>query len=141
MEPAHTLPTWAVCCRAYTEGKHVDLVSLDIAIAFISTWTPLVLNKLQEWGIIGNMLTFIKNFLTGKTFTVLIGGSASGEYAEESGVPQGSVLAVTLFLIAMIGVFDILPANVHLFVYAVDILPDEPGSKRGCLYRLHYERG
>lgn len=127
---------------AYNEGKHVDLVSLDIAmIAFTSTWMPLVLNKLQEWGITSNTFTFIKNFLTGRNFTVLNGGSASGEYAEETGVPQGSVLAVTLFLIAMIGVFGILPANVHLFVHADDILPDEPGSKRGCLYRIHYERG
>ncbi|XP_062542248.1 uncharacterized protein LOC134210218 [Armigeres subalbatus] len=77
----------SVLHSAFNEGKYVDLVSLDIAKAFSSTWTPLVLNKLQEWSITGNMLAFIKNFLTGRTFTVLIGGSASGEYAEETEVP------------------------------------------------------
>ncbi|XP_062537876.1 uncharacterized protein LOC134206203 [Armigeres subalbatus] len=123
----------SVLQEAYEEGKHVDLVSLDIAKAFSRTWTPLVLRKLQDWGITGNMLAFIKNFLSRRTFQVLIGGTASNEYPEETGVPQGSVLAVTLFLIAMDGVFNSLPANVYVFVYADDILlvvvgstPEEP---------------
>ncbi|XP_062542541.1 uncharacterized protein LOC134210518 [Armigeres subalbatus] len=74
----------------YNEGKHVDLVSLDIAKAFSRTLTPLVFNKLREWGITGNMLAFIKNFLTGSTFTVLIGGSAFGEYAGNWSPPRVS---------------------------------------------------
>ncbi|XP_062541836.1 uncharacterized protein LOC134209826 [Armigeres subalbatus] len=57
----------SVLQSAHNEGKHVDLVSLDIAKALSRTWTPLVQNKLQEWGITGNMLAFIKNFLTGRT--------------------------------------------------------------------------
>ncbi|XP_062540726.1 uncharacterized protein LOC134208793 [Armigeres subalbatus] len=77
------------------------------------------------------MLAFIKNFLTRRTFQVLIGGTASNEYPEETGVPQGSVLAVTLFLIAMDGVFNFLPANVYVFVYADDILLVVVGSTPG----------
>ncbi|XP_062541867.1 uncharacterized protein LOC134209863 [Armigeres subalbatus] len=80
------------------------------------------------------MLAFIKNFLTGQTFTFLVGGTASREFAEEIGVPQGSALAVTLFLVAMNEVFGVLPANVHLFVYVDDILlvvmGDTPGRTR-----------
>ncbi|XP_062557658.1 uncharacterized protein LOC134222523 [Armigeres subalbatus] len=82
----------SVLQSAYNEAKHVDLVSMDIAKAFSRTWTPMVLNKLQEWGTTDNMLAFIKNLLTGTTFTVLIGDSASGEYAEETGVPKGRLL-------------------------------------------------
>ncbi|XP_062540853.1 uncharacterized protein LOC134208904 [Armigeres subalbatus] len=50
----------SVLPEAYEEGKHVDIVSLDIAKAFNRTWTLLVLRKLQYWGITGNMLAFVK---------------------------------------------------------------------------------
>ncbi|XP_062704291.1 uncharacterized protein LOC134286654 [Aedes albopictus] len=40
---------------------------------------------------------------------------------EETGVPQGSVIAVTIFLVAMHGVFETIPRGVYLKVYADDI--------------------
>ncbi|XP_062541937.1 uncharacterized protein LOC134209937 [Armigeres subalbatus] len=68
------------------------------------------------------MLQFIKNFLSDRTFRVLVGNQTSRATKEETGVPQGSVIAVTLFLIAMEGVFDRLPKGIYILVYADDVL-------------------
>ncbi|XP_062557966.1 uncharacterized protein LOC134222835 [Armigeres subalbatus] len=68
------------------------------------------------------MLQFIKNFLSDRTFRVLVGNQTSRATKEETGVPQGSVIAVTLFLIAMEGVFDRLPKGIYILLYADDDL-------------------
>lgn len=120
--------------EAHTEGRHADIVSLDISKALNRTWTPLVLQQLVKWGFTGNILGFIRNFLDQRYFRVWVGNSPSEEKPEQTGVPQGSVLAVTLFLIAMSGLHTRLPKNVYLFIYADDILlvaiADTPGRAR-----------
>lgn len=65
---------------------------------------------------------FVKNFLDRRTVQVLVGKRISNSFAEETGVPQGSVIAVTLFLVAMSGVFLVIPKGVFILVYADDIL-------------------
>lgn len=101
---------------------HVDMVSLDSVKAFSRIWTPLVLRELPECGSIGNMFAFVNKNGSGRTVQVLLGSNASDEFLEETDAPQVSVLAVTLFLVAMDGVFGVLFANVYLFVYADAIL-------------------
>lgn len=103
-------------------GEHIEMASLDLAKAYNRAWTPSVLEKLAQWGVTGNLLAFLKNFLTNRTFQVIIGNHRSKPVAEETGVPQGSVIAVTLFLVAMNGVFDVLPKGIFIYVYADDIL-------------------
>lgn len=107
---------------ATKNDEHIEMVSLDLAKAYNRAWTPAVLKKLANWGFSGNLLAFVKNFLNGRTFQVLIGNHRSKIAKEETGVPQGSVLAVTLFLVAMSGVFLVLPKGVFILVYADDIL-------------------
>ena len=46
---------------------------------------------------LGNMATFISKFLSNRKFSVRIGGTLSDMYNQEEGVPQGSILSVTLF--------------------------------------------
>lgn len=64
----------------------------------------------------------------------MVGYDSSSVYLEETGVLQGSVLAVTLFLVAMKGIYEYLPANLYVFIYADDILlvavANTPGSAR-----------
>ncbi|XP_065089959.1 uncharacterized protein LOC135711146 [Ochlerotatus camptorhynchus] len=107
---------------AFDQGHHTEIVSLDISKAFNRTWTPAVLAQLVRWGLKGHMVHFVRNFLTDRSFRVAIGNAKSSSFREETGVPQGSVISVTLFLIAMNGVFNRLPKNVHIFVYADDVL-------------------
>lgn len=64
----------------------------------------------------------------------MVGYDSFSVYLEETGVLQGSVLAVTLFLVAMKGIYEYLPANLYVFIYADDILlvavANTPGSAR-----------
>lgn len=107
---------------AQSEGLHTEIVSLDLSKAFNRTWTPLVLRQLVEWKLSGHILRFVQNFLSERSFRVIVGDYLSDSFPEETGVPQGSVIAVTLFLIAMNSVFLTLPKGIYVFVYADDIL-------------------
>ncbi|XP_065091913.1 uncharacterized protein LOC135712785 [Ochlerotatus camptorhynchus] len=100
--------------NAYDSGLYTEIVSLDISKAFNRTWTPLVLKQLIDWGLNGPIVHFIQNFLSNRSFRVAVGNTKSRLFPE--GVPQGSVIAVILFLVAMNGVCRQLPKNicVHL---------------------------
>ncbi|XP_055633118.1 uncharacterized protein LOC129773530 [Toxorhynchites rutilus septentrionalis] len=98
------------------------MVALDLEKAYNRTWIPLVLKTLADWGVDGNLLHFVQNFATKRTFEVKVGNTSSRRLHEETGVPQGSVLAVTFFLIAMNSLFRVIPKGVCVFTYADDIL-------------------
>lgn len=107
---------------ALNDNNHIEIATLDLSKAYNRAWTPSVLRQLANWGLSGNILHFIKNFLTGRTFQVFIGNHRSNVTGEETGVPQGSVIAVTLFLVAMNSIFKSLPKGRFIFVYADDIV-------------------
>ncbi|XP_062699469.1 uncharacterized protein LOC134284521 [Aedes albopictus] len=94
--------------------ERVEIVSLDLAKANNRARSPGILKQLVDWGVSGNLLKFIQNFLTNRTFEVLIGNHRSKVMKEETGVPQGSVISVTLFLVAMSGVTLVLPKGVYI---------------------------
>lgn len=106
---------------ALDSNQHIELISLDLAKAYNRAWTPDVLERLARWGITGNLLQFLKDFLVGRTFQVIVGNNRSSPHDEETGVPQGSVIAVTIFLVAMSGIYQTIPRGVFLKVYADDI--------------------
>ncbi|XP_062714797.1 uncharacterized protein LOC134291286 [Aedes albopictus] len=106
---------------ALENNEHAEIIYLDLAKAYNRAWTPDVLARLTHWGVTGNLLYFMKDFLTGRSFQVIIGNTRSSVREEETGVPQGSVIAVTIFLVAMHGVFETIPRGIYLKVYADDI--------------------
>ena len=74
-------------------------IALDISKAFDKVWHRGLVHKLQACGISGNILSIIKSFLSGRSIKVVLSGSSSKEHFISAGVPQGSVLGPTLFLI------------------------------------------
>ena len=60
--------------------------------------TKKLLLKLHFYGIRGNILNWIKDFLDNRTQLGILNGSNSHNIAVSSGVPQGSVLEPILFL-------------------------------------------
>ena len=57
------------------------------------------MGKLQSYGIEGNILKWIEQFLTGRTQVVLVNGTHSLPADVVSGIPQGIVLGALLFII------------------------------------------
>jgi hypothetical protein len=78
-------------------------------------WKDGLIIKLQKIGISGNILDYIKNFLTNRTFQVKIANSLSDVHHLQNGTPQGSIISPLLFLV-MINDFPNNPAtNLSLF--------------------------
>ena len=76
--------------------------------------TGLIL-KLENYGIIGNLLLWFKDYLSNRHQKVFINGVHSSEKPISAGVPQGSVLGPLLFLIYLNDITDNLTGMARLF--------------------------
>ena len=74
-------------------------VALDISKAFDKVWHAGLLRKLEGYGICGSVLRIISSFLADRKLKVVLDGQSSSEFSINAGVPQGSILGPTLFLI------------------------------------------
>jgi len=90
-----TVEAWT---RLLDEGSTVDVVFLDFAKAFDSVPHQRLLTKLQGYGVKGDILSWIADFLCGRRQRVVVGGAASGWTEVLSGIPQGSVMGPFLFI-------------------------------------------
>ena len=57
------------------------------------------LHKLKVYGVIGPILRISQSFLQVRSLKVVLDGQTSPLYTTNAGVPQGSVLGLTLFLV------------------------------------------
>ena len=100
-------------------------MALDISKAFDRVWHAGLLHKLRSWGISGQIFGLISSFLSSGRLRVVLDGKSSQEYPVSTGVPQGSILDPTLFLMYIID----LPADV---ICVIGIYADDAALYSGC---------
>ena len=84
---------------AFIKKEHLTAVFFDLEKAYDTTWKHGIIRDLHELGLKGRLPNFIINFLSNRHFKVRVGSTLSDLQDQEEGVPQGSILSVTLFSI------------------------------------------
>ena len=74
-------------------------VALDISKAFDKVWHQGLLTKLRSYGITGQLHQLLASFLRDRQMSVVLDGQRSSTKHVNAGVPQGSILGPTLFLL------------------------------------------
>ena len=92
-----------------------DVLLVDFSKAFDSVSHQRLLLKLNYYGITGNSLSWIENFVLDRTQCVLVSGTRSSWISVTSGVPQGTVLGLLLFLIYINDIAHNLNTKIKLF--------------------------
>jgi ribonuclease HI len=107
-------------CSAFSAKQHHITVFFDLEKAYDTAWRYGILSTLHGYGLRGHLPIFIRNFLSERFFKVRVGCEHSPVFIQEEGVPQGSVLSVTLFAVAINGIVSVLPRDVKSSLFVDD---------------------
>ena len=92
-----------------------------IYLRYDKVWHAGFLHKLKSYGISGQIFGLTSSFLSNRQLRVVLDGKSSQEYPVNAGVPQGSILGPTLFLLYINDLPD--DALRDIDIYADTILP------------------
>ena len=83
--------------KAFTFKQFALGIFIDFKKAFDSVDHGILLAKLENYGFRGNILNFLKSYLTNRQQYVVVNGTESHLINLTAGIPQGSTLGPTLF--------------------------------------------
>ena len=84
---------------ALNESQQIGVIFLDTKKCFDSIDHDILLNKMKHYGIVDNESKWFMSYLSGRKQKVFMNNKYSEEGTLKSGVPQGSILGPTLFLL------------------------------------------
>ena len=90
----------------------------DIKGAFDKVWHNGLCSKLIGKGVCGELLTWIRSYLTNRSIKVVLSGQSSGTSPINASFPQGSILGPLLFSVFIDDVRD--ECENQLYLYADD---------------------
>ena len=99
----------------FQDSKSTTAVFIDLQQAYDRIWRKGLLIKMKKMGIHGKMLKWIQAFLTNRTIQTTLNGETSSKLTMEEGLPQGSSLSCTLFLIFINDLPELLKTEKALF--------------------------
>jgi hypothetical protein len=97
-------------------------IFFDLEKAYDTTWKYGILKDLFDMRLKGKLFTFISNFLSDREFNVRVNSTYSDIQEQEIGVPQGSILSVTLLGIQINSLAKVLNDNIEGSLYVDDFL-------------------
>ncbi|GBN13046.1 putative RNA-directed DNA polymerase from transposon X-element [Araneus ventricosus] len=121
--------------NAFIRRQHAVAIFFDIEKAYDRAWRCGILRDLYNCNLRGNLPIFIQNFLKLRQFRVRIGNQLSDYFVQEEGVPQGSVLSVTIFTLKLNGILQQLPLSVKGFLYVDDLYISCTGDNMAFIER------
>ena len=107
--------------EAFIKKEHLVTIFFDLEKAYDTTWKYGIMKNIHYIGLKGRLPLFIQNVLNDREFNVKVGSTLSELHEQEQGVPQGSILSVTL----NIKINDIVKntnPSVDCFLYVDDFL-------------------
>ena len=110
----------------FQDGEHTAAVFVDLQQAYDHVWKQGLLFKMQKLGIQGNMYHWIKSFLHERSIATKVNCELSKKRSVSDGIPQGSSLSCTLFLIFINDLPDCL--GVQNAMFADDLVIWTTGS-------------
>ncbi|GFW99905.1 putative RNA-directed DNA polymerase from transposon X-element [Trichonephila clavipes] len=97
--------------------NHLVSIFFDIEKAYDRTWRYGILHTLFNFGLRGNLPTFIKKILKLRTFRVRLDGTLSAPFTQAEGVLQGSILSVTLFICHISPILNVFSPSIQASLY------------------------
>ena len=108
----HVMDEWT---DILDSGGTIEVCYMDFMQAFHKVPHKRRLAKIKSYGIEGNILKCIKEFLENWQQRVIVNGNYSDWSKVTSGIPQGSVIVPLLFVLYINDLPDCIPSQVFLF--------------------------
>lgn len=105
----------------FLNKQHVIAVFFDLEKAYDTTWKHGILQDIYQMGLRGRLPIFIKNFLMDRKFKVKVNNTFSEPHTQELGVPQGSILSVTLFNVKINNITQSIDPSILSSLYVDDL--------------------